>query len=479
MEFQVGQDKFLKSKKTGIQILKGAIGTGKTTVSIYKAVDLERNYCIYEKDKVLLVHSGEEHSKKAKSIYSKAKLEMEHNFYSLFSIKNKEQIEFSNINQLIDSYVKSYIRENKLKLVYLDLNKKIEILQSVYEEFSKDNKLTKFIKNIDMNYLLEEIEWIKSNYFTRDEYFNVNRMGRGKSLRKHSESRNQIYSIRDRYSYETHKLGYMDKYDDTIFTINYSKKYEEKYSHIIIDDCEKLSRAQLIFMKNLKNEKHGSFILIINKGEEINKSHWSYSGKSISNIVGDTKGKNFILKNKFNNKKEKNLSFIEQYDYIDLNKGRVLSFEVDNGNTLKEVIVNKNGNDNIIEDDLIGIPVYSDIAAGNPILINDIKEGTFNIPSYFVGKNKNLFMLHVKGDSMIEKNINNGDFVIIKSQNSAYHNEIVAVDIDGSATLKTLNLNSEEPLLMPANAKYEPIKLKGKESNILGIVLGILKNKTN
>ena len=90
-----------------------------------------------------------------------------------------------------------------------------------------------------------------------------------------------------------------------------------------------------------------------------------------------------------------------------------------------------------------------------------------------------MFMLHVKGDSMIEKNINNGDFVIIKSQNSAYHNEIVAVDIDGSATLKTLNLNSEEPLLMPANAKYEPIKLKGKESNILGIVLGILKNKTN
>lgn len=479
MEFQVGQDKFLKSKKTGVQILKGAVGTGKTTVSIYKAVDLERNYCIYDKDKVLLVHSGEEHSKKAKNIYSKAKLEMEHSFYSLFSIKNKEQIEFSKINQLIDSYVKSYIRENKLKLIYLNLDKKIEILKSVYEEFSKDNKLTKFIKSIDISYLLEEVEWIKSNYFTRDEYFAVSRIGRGKSLRKNSESRNQIYSIRDRYSYKIHKLGYMDKYDDAIFAINYSRKYGEKYPHIIVDDCEKLNRAELIFMKNLKSEKYGSFILIINKGEEIDKSHWSYSGKSISAIVGDTRGKNFVLKNKFNKKEEKKLSFIEKYDYVDLNKGRILSFEIDNGNTLKEVIVNEDENKSIIENDLIGIPVYSDIAAGNPILINDIEEGTFNIPSYFVGKNKNLFMLHVKGDSMIEKNINNGDLVIVKSQNSAYHNEIVAVDIEGSATLKTLNLNSKEPLLMPANAKYEPIKLKGKESNILGVVLGILKNKTN
>ena len=77
----------------------------------------------------------------------------------------------------------------------------------------------------------------------------------------------------------------------------------------------------------------------------------------------------------------------------------------------------------------------------------------------------------------IDKGIDSEDFVVVKKQAAAYHNEIVAVDINGSATLKTLNLNAPKPLLMPANEKYEPIKLEGEEVNILGVVLGILKKQ--
>ena len=80
---------------------------------------------------------------------------------------------------------------------------------------------------------------------------------------------------------------------------------------------------------------------------------------------------------------------------------------------------------------------------------------------------------------MIEKNINDGDLVVIKRQNTALNNDIVAASLDGEATLKTLKLNGKEPMLIPANPKYSEIYLQGKEVSILGVAIGVIKNKLN
>ena len=61
----------------------------------------------------------------------------------------------------------------------------------------------------------------------------------------------------------------------------------------------------------------------------------------------------------------------------------------------------------------------------------------------------------------------------------AYNNEIVAASLDGEATLKTLKLNGEAPMLVPANPKYSEIYLEGKEVSILGVAIGVIKNKLN
>ncbi|MGL5615308.1 MAG: LexA family protein [Sarcina sp.] len=478
MKFQESQNKFLKNKKAGLQILKGALNTGKTTASIYKAVDLEKNYCIYDSDKVLMLSTKKEDSIKAKEIYNRAKLEMEDSFYSLFSLNDKNQVEFFALKELIDIYFKSYINENKLKLTYGELEKKLLILENIYNEFLKKVKVTTLMKKIDLNYLLEEIQWIKENAFTLEEYLEVNRKGRGKGLRKNSKTREMIYSIKESYSYSIHRAGYMDIYDEVIFAIQSSKKLNLKYAHIILDDLENLTRAEIKFIKYLKNNKYGSFIIINNNNKEnLEKSNYLLKGKKLVELLGYEKAKTYLFKDKFNEKKSEKLIFIDKYQYIDLTKGKIVNFEIDNAISESEIIIKDNDDLMVKGTDLKEIPVYSDIAAGEPILINDIIEGKFSLPKNLIGRNENLFMLHVRGDSMIDKNINNGDFVLIKSQGSAYHNEIVAVDIEGSATLKTLNLNGKEPLLMPANTKYEPIKLKGRESNILGVVLGILKNK--
>ena len=76
---------------------------------------------------------------------------------------------------------------------------------------------------------------------------------------------------------------------------------------------------------------------------------------------------------------------------------------------------------------------------------------------------------------MIEKNIDNGDLVVIRRQNTAYQNDIVAISLNGEATLKILKYNDGIPTLMPANALYSPISLIGKEAEVLGVAIGVIK----
>ncbi len=106
--------------------------------------------------------------------------------------------------------------------------------------------------------------------------------------------------------------------------------------------------------------------------------------------------------------------------------------------------------------DLHNIPVVGRIAAGFPILAQENIEYYIRLPKSMVPAGE-LFALHVKGDSMIEKGINDGDIAIIKKQNSAHSGDIVAALIDDEATLKTLKIADKKIQLVPANGKYKPI----------------------
>lgn len=479
MEFNKNQEKFLKNKKSNVQVLKGKQGTGKTTVALYKAVEFEKNYCLYNNDKVVFITSSKNKVDNAKEVYYKAKEELKNEVYSLFSIDSKCKFEVTTIKDLVDLYSKAYIRENKLRLVYSKKSSKIKELSKIYNDFKKSVKATSFIEKIDMDYLLEEIEWIKAGSFTKKEYQEVSRKGRRKSIRVNSETRNQIYEISEKYSFSLNKAGYMDKYDEVLFAIKQSKKSEYDFTHIVLDDCECLTRAEFNFVHSIRNEKYGILIFIVNKEIEAKENAWLKNSKNIATILGSEKTKNFLFKKEFEEKKQK-ISFIEKYQYNDMRKNKSFNFVVDSASTIDEVIINEDNIERtIIGKELFSVPVYSDIAAGQPIEMNDMIEKRVNIPRMFLGTEEEVFMLHVKGDSMIDKNIDDGDFVIIKRQATAYNNEIVAVSINGEATLKTLNLDNKKPLLMPANTKYEPIKLEGNEVNILGTILGVLKKKSN
>ena len=118
------------------------------------------------------------------------------------------------------------------------------------------------------------------------------------------------------------------------------------------------------------------------------------------------------------------------------------------------------------------VPVVGRIAAGGPILAEQDIEEVFPLPRAMVGEGT-LFMLKVKGESMIEAAICDGDWVVVRQQQTADNGDIVAAMIDGEATVKTFKKTSNQILLLPHNPAFEPID--GKDATILGKVVTVLR----
>jgi repressor LexA len=118
------------------------------------------------------------------------------------------------------------------------------------------------------------------------------------------------------------------------------------------------------------------------------------------------------------------------------------------------------------------VPVIGRIAAGGPILAEEQVEEVMPLPQSLVGAGT-LFMLEVKGDSMIDAAICDRDYVVIRQQPTAENGEIVAAMIDNEATVKTLQRKDDHIWLLPHNDAYEPIN--GDDAIILGKVTAVLR----
>jgi repressor LexA len=119
------------------------------------------------------------------------------------------------------------------------------------------------------------------------------------------------------------------------------------------------------------------------------------------------------------------------------------------------------------------IPLVGSIAAGVPITADQMIEETMPLPESLVGSG-DLFMLKVKGESMIDAAICDGDFVVIRQQKDANNGDVVAAMIDGEATVKTFSKKSGKVWLLPANDAFEPID--GTHCEILGKVTAVLRS---
>jgi repressor LexA len=118
------------------------------------------------------------------------------------------------------------------------------------------------------------------------------------------------------------------------------------------------------------------------------------------------------------------------------------------------------------------VPVVGRIAAGGPILAEQLIEDVYPLPKALVGDGT-LFMLKVVGDSMIDAAISDGDWVVVRQQPTAENGAIVAAMIDGEATVKTFRQRDGHAWLLPHNPAYSPIP--ADDATILGRVVTVLR----
>lgn len=122
--------------------------------------------------------------------------------------------------------------------------------------------------------------------------------------------------------------------------------------------------------------------------------------------------------------------------------------------------------------EMVDVPVIGKITAGSPILAVENVTDTFPIPLEFVG-NSQSFMLVVRGESMIEAGILDGDLILVRRQNVAENGEIVVALIEDEATVKTFYKESDHIRLQPENSTMDPIIVP--DCKILGKVIGVFR----
>ena len=124
----------------------------------------------------------------------------------------------------------------------------------------------------------------------------------------------------------------------------------------------------------------------------------------------------------------------------------------------------------------IEIPIVDRVAAGTPILAVQNLEGTVTIDRDFLACRSDVFALRVKGDSMINAGIFDGDLIFARQQKSAERGEIIVAQVDNEATVKYYQPLADHIELRPANPKYRPIIVnKGKDFSIAGRVIGVMR----
>ncbi|MBO4928022.1 MAG: transcriptional repressor LexA [Clostridiales bacterium] len=124
------------------------------------------------------------------------------------------------------------------------------------------------------------------------------------------------------------------------------------------------------------------------------------------------------------------------------------------------------------------IPLVGTVTAGVPILAEENIDHYMPFPAEYFNSAE-YFVLKVRGDSMINAHIMDGDFVIVKRDNMANMNQIVVAMIGNEATVKRLTYRKGHAILLPENPAYEPIPFEDDDCRILGVVDGVFRSKVN
>ncbi len=130
------------------------------------------------------------------------------------------------------------------------------------------------------------------------------------------------------------------------------------------------------------------------------------------------------------------------------------------------------------DEEMVEIPIIGRVAAGAPLLAVENVEDTVKVDRFFIGQTKEVFALRVKGESMIEDGIFDGDYIFVRKQLQANRGDIVVAMINDEATVKRYYPEGETIRFQPANSTMQPILVRKRDFkavNLIGIVVGVYR----
>lgn len=309
----IEQRKLVEARPGGHSLIRGVAGFGKTTVAVYRIPFLLSNYCFAADDRILLVTFNKTLVNYIQYLYKKLEDELGINYLNLFtgnSDKLDNKVDIHTIDSILYKYFSAYKRGSGCKYEVLSYDRpKYEIIANCLAEIRKRYTDVKLLRHGNEAFLLDEIKWIKScKYLKIEEYQNADRLGRMNKLAaegahrlvKNSKVRQAIFELMGLYNQRLNAQNYIDFNDMALLALQQAeKKTDRKYTHIIIDEGQDLTRTQLEFLRLLYQEKeYSSLTFIADKAQSIYPHSWLVKGRSFTSIGLDMVGRsNSLTKN--------------------------------------------------------------------------------------------------------------------------------------------------------------------------------------
>lgn len=303
MKLNIEQRRIVELEPTGPMLVKGVAGSGKTTVAIRRINFLKDHYCHEEDDRILLVTYNKTLLHYIKHQYGRM-TDTDHLEATRFFSSNAE-VEIATIDSLLFKEFKRYEKRigKRFEIAKQEQARKTIIL--AIHEAKKSYPDVKLLSPKNSKFLLDEVEWILACSMNDVEaYQSADRVGRAsgdggtpQKLLKNSQLRAAIFDVAQHFMALLAKDGLVTFKQMNLLALEEVRRGNtNRYTHIIIDESQDLTRVQLEFLNELYREKpHSSLMFVADNTQSIYPQSWLGKGRPYTTIGYDMSGKSRTL----------------------------------------------------------------------------------------------------------------------------------------------------------------------------------------
>lgn len=302
MQLNLEQKKLIQMEPSGHMLIKGVAGSGKTTVAVHRIPFLMNHYCHEPEDRILLVTFNKTLLNYIKFLYDKVEnTDFQIGMSELMA--SSVNVDIKTIDSIVYTYYGRLPSSKDFRLV--SQNEKFKIMNTAIHTLNKAHEVHKIVNPINTRFLVDEIEWIDACLIESvEDYQQVDRIGRTSNvmdktpqkLLKNSELRASIYKLKEVYQDLLIRENLIDFRMMNKIALSAPIKASDTYTHVLIDESQDLTRAQLEMVKKVyKNKSYSSLTFIADNAQSIYSHSWLGKGRSYTTIGFDMSGKSRSL----------------------------------------------------------------------------------------------------------------------------------------------------------------------------------------